>query len=81
MRKCLLSAAFATAFFGLGIAAAPSAMPKSVGPSVESPVQPVACVGYRRNYRSFNHCWRVNGRIHPRNATYCSRICPNYGGK
>jgi hypothetical protein len=81
MRKSLAYAAFAVTFFGLSLSAAPSAMQRPDRPSVESLAQPVVCVGNRRNYRNFNHCWRVNGRLHPRNATYCSRICPSYGGK
>ncbi len=80
MRKSLLCAAFATAFLGVGTAAH-SAMQKSDRPSIASLTQPVLCVGNRRNYRNFNHCWRINGRLHPRNANYCSRICPTYGGK
>jgi hypothetical protein len=46
-------------------------------PSVESPVQSTICVGNRRSYRSFTHCWRVNRKLTPRVASaYCSRICP-----
>jgi hypothetical protein len=75
MHKTLLCAAFSLAFMGLSIAAAPSAMPRTDTPTVENLVQQVICVGNRRTYRSFNHCWRVNGRLHPRNANYCSRIC------
>jgi hypothetical protein len=74
MRKSLLCAAFASAFLGLG-ATAPSAMPKSDRPSIEHLAQPVVCVGNRRNYRNFNQCWAILGRLHPRNANYCSRIC------
>lgn len=75
MREGLLCAALAAALLGGG-GAAPSAMPKFAKPSVESPVQPVVCVGNRRNYRNFNHCWRVNSRRNIRWAqNYCGRIC------
>jgi hypothetical protein len=77
MRKSLLCAAFATAFMGLGMglsAAAPSAMQKPDRPSVENLAQPVVCVGDRRNYANFNHCWAYRGTRH-RRANYCSRIC------
>jgi hypothetical protein len=45
--------------------------------SIERAVEPVVCVGDRRNFRSFNHCWRVTiKRSTPRVASsYCSRIC------
>jgi hypothetical protein len=55
---------------------AQSAMPTLERPSIDKLVQPARCVGNRRAYRSFNHCWRVNGRRDPRSAGYCSRICP-----
>jgi hypothetical protein len=77
MRKSLLCAAFASAFLGLG-GTAPSAMPKSDRPSIENLAQPVVCVGNRRSYRNFNHCWAVNARTQSNNrwvASYCSRIC------
>jgi hypothetical protein len=81
MRKGMLCAAFAAAFLGMGTAAQ-SAMPKLGGPAtVGSLVQSVVCVGNRRNYRNFNHCWRVNARRNPRNANYCSRICPTAGSR
>jgi hypothetical protein len=45
--------------------------------SVEKAIETVACVGDRRNYRNFNHCWSVNiRRATPRAvSSYCSRIC------
>jgi hypothetical protein len=45
-------------------------------PSASSLVEPVVCIGNRRNYRNFNHCWRVNGHkgsVWP--GRYCARIC------
>jgi hypothetical protein len=85
MHKSLVCAAFAVTFFGLSLSAAPSAMQRPDRASIEPLAQPVVCVGDRRNYRDFNHCWRVNARSQPNNrryiVTYCSRICPNYGGK
>lgn len=44
---------------------------------IEKAVEPVVCVGDRRNYRSFNHCWRVNIKRSPPGVAsrYCSRIC------
>jgi hypothetical protein len=74
MRKGLVCAALAAALLGGG-GAAWSAMPGLAKPSVESPVQSVVCVGDRRDYRSFNHCWRINARRGRWAARYCSRIC------
>jgi hypothetical protein len=68
----LLCATLAT----LGSAAAlPLPAPGTL--SIEKAVEPVACVGFRRNYRNFNHCWAVNiKRSTPRFASsYCSKIC------
>jgi hypothetical protein len=72
MRKGLLCAALASAFLVMGTAVQ-SAMPKLDRPVVDKLVEPVVCVGNRRTYRNFNHCWRVNKR---NSAGYCSRICP-----
>jgi len=77
MSKSLLCV-LASMFLALG-AAAQAPVFRTGGPSIESPVQPVVCVGHRRNYSSFGHCWRVNGRLNPRNASYCHRICPARG--
>jgi hypothetical protein len=68
----LLCATLAT----LGSAAAlPLPTPGTL--SIEKAAEPVACVGHRRNYRNFNHCWAVNiKRSTPRFASsYCSKIC------
>jgi hypothetical protein len=56
-------------------AAAPLPAPSTL--SVEKAIETVACVGDRRNYRNFNHCWSVNiRRATPRAvSSYCSRIC------
>jgi hypothetical protein len=72
MRNGLLCAALASAFLGMGTAAQ-SAVLTADRPAIDKLVQPARCVGNRRTYRDFNHCWRVNGR---RSAGYCSRICP-----
>lgn len=75
MRKTLLCAAFAMAFAAIG-GQAQSAMQKTDRPSVATVVEPVVCVGDRRDYRDYRHCWRVNSRkgsVWP--ARYCSRIC------
>jgi hypothetical protein len=77
MRKGLLCVALASAFLGMGTAAQ-SAVLTPDRPSIEKLVQQAVCVGNRRNYRNFDHCWRVNGR---RSANYCSRICPTAGRK
>ena len=74
MRRGILFAALASAFLGMSTTAQ-SAVLKLDRPSIDNLVQPAACVGYRRNYRSFSHCWRVLGRLSARNAAYCSRIC------
>jgi len=79
MHKSLLYV-LASMFLALG-AAAHAPVSKSGRPLVEKPVQSVVCVGNRRNYRSFNHCWRVIGRLNPRNAGHCSRICSSSGSK
>jgi hypothetical protein len=52
-------------------------VPKAGQPSISPAVEAVVCVGDRRNYRNFNHCWRVNSRRVrvSRAANYCSRIC------
>jgi hypothetical protein len=78
MRRGLLCAALASAFLGMGTVAQ-SAMLTPDRPSVETLVQSAVCVGNRRNYRDFNHCWRVNARRNARSARYCSRICPTAG--
>jgi hypothetical protein len=75
MRKiitALLCATLAT----LGAAAALS-MPTTHKPLIAKAAEPVVCVGDRRNYRDFSHCWAVNiKRLTPRVASqYCSRIC------
>jgi hypothetical protein len=80
MRRGLLWAALASAFLTMGTAAQ-SAVLKLDAPSIDKLVQPVVCVGNRRSYRDFNHCWRVLGRLNPRNAGYCSRICPSVGSQ
>jgi hypothetical protein len=75
VRNALLCAALAMAFVAVGSQAS-SAMQRIVGPSVSKLAEPVRCIGDRRNYRNFNHCWRVNshkGNVWP--ARYCSRIC------
>jgi hypothetical protein len=77
MHKTLLCAAFATAFLAVG-GTAQSAMQKANKPSVVSHVEPVVCVGDRRNYRNFDHCMQVLGSVNRyRVASYCSRICAN----
>jgi hypothetical protein len=79
MRKCLLAATIAAACLGTAVglvAPARSAMLPADRPALDALVQPAACVGNRRTYRSFNHCVRVN---RPRSAGYCSRICPRVG--
>jgi hypothetical protein len=70
----MLVAALASAFLGMS-PTAQSAVLNPGRPAIDNLVQPAACEGYRRNYRSFSHCWRVLGRLSPRNAAYCSRIC------
>jgi hypothetical protein len=81
MRMGLVCAGLAVALLGGG-GAAQSAMPKFAKPSVESPVQSVVCKGNRRNYRNFNHCWRVNSKRNPRwAANYCGRICSTSDGE
>ena len=70
----------ASMFLALG-AAAQAPVLKIGRLFVETPVQSVTCEGNRRSYRSFNHCWYVNGRLNPRYANYCSRICSNAPGK
>jgi len=79
MYKTLLCV-LASMFLALG-AAAHAPVWKTGRPLVEKAVQSVDCVGNRRSYRSFNHCWRVHGRLNPRNAAYCSRICSSSGRK
>jgi hypothetical protein len=45
-------------------------------PLIAKTAEPVVCVGNRRNYRDFNHCWAVNARRKPKSAARsCSRIC------
>jgi hypothetical protein len=75
MQKTLL---FALVSMVLALSAAAQApLLKLDRRSFESPVQSVACVGDRRTYRSFTHCWRVNRKLTPRVASaHCSRICP-----
>jgi len=80
MHKSLLCAAVAAGFSGIG-SGAQAAMQKFDRPSIDSPVQSVVCVGNRRNYRNFNHCWAVNGTRGSWNARYCSRICPTAGNR
>ena len=77
MRKSMLCAALAVAFLALGPPVAPSAMQRPDRPAIEPVAQQVVCVGDRRSYRSFNHCWAVNIRRSRPNAVsrYCSRIC------
>lgn len=79
MRKGLLCVALASAFLGMG-SIAQSAMPKLDRPAVDRLVEPVVCVGNRRTYRNFEHCWRVNRRTSG-NINYCSRICPSASSK
>ena len=76
MRRTLLCTALAMALVAFG-GPAQSAMPKIDGPSVSTLVEAVVCVGDRRDYRDFNHCWRVNNRRVRTSAAvrYCSRIC------
>ncbi|MBX9590671.1 MAG: hypothetical protein K2X43_15290 [Hyphomonadaceae bacterium] len=75
MRKTLLCATLAMAVLVID-AQAPSALPKADHPSASPLVERVICVGNRRNYRNFNHCWRVNSRrVGSGNIRYCSRIC------
>jgi hypothetical protein len=40
---------------------------------VSPTLQTIACKGYNRTYRDFNHCIRVNPN--PKDLPYCSRIC------
>jgi len=75
MHKTLLGAAVAAAFLGMG-SAAQSAPQQLYRLAVENPVRSV-CVGNRRNFRSFSHCWRVNAKNSKVAANYCSRICSN----
>ena len=78
MGKNMLCAALAVAFLGMGLSVAPSAMQRPDRPAIDRAVQPVVCVGDRRNYRDFNQCWQVNSRRVPSRryiANYCSRIC------
>ena len=72
----VLGAVLALALAAIG-GPADSAMQKVDGPRVSTLVEPVACVGDRRKYRNFNHCWSVNIRRASAGATsrYCSRIC------
>lgn len=39
-------------------------------------VDPIAarCIGSRRDYRDFNHCWHRRAKTR-RGIAYCSRIC------
>jgi hypothetical protein len=78
MRNILHCAVSVSALLALATPAQ-SSMPMAGRPLVDRLAQPVFCTGNRRSYRSFSHCWAINGRIHPRIASYCSRICPNYG--
>lgn len=52
-------------------------LPKTDTGVLTRAVEPIACVGYRRNYKSFSHCWAVIiKRVRPNWASsYCSRIC------
>jgi|KBSSwiStaDraftv2_1062776.scaffolds.fasta_scaffold27395_4 hypothetical protein len=79
MHKTLLCV-LVSMFLALG-AAAQAPVLKIGRPFVETSVQSVICEGNRRSYRSFNHCWRVNGRRNTRSANYCSRICSNAPSK
>jgi hypothetical protein len=72
MRKVVAALLWAT-LATLGAAAA-LPLPKTHKLLIEKAVEPVGCVGNRRNYRDFNHCWRMRGRRSHR-ANYCSRIC------
>jgi hypothetical protein len=76
MRKIMLGAVLALASAAIG-GPAKSAMLKVDRPAVSTAVEPVACVGDRRTYRDFNHCWSVNIKRSSAGATsrYCSRIC------
>jgi hypothetical protein len=75
MRKSFVCAVLAAALLA-GVEVPSAAMPKLAEPSLESPVQSVVCIGDRRNYRNFDHCWRViSKRIPKLAANYCSRIC------
>ena len=75
MRKTLPATALLVAFLVINVQAA-SAMPKVDPPSVSALVEPVVCVGNRRSYRNFNHCWRANSRwVGSGSIRYCSRIC------
>jgi hypothetical protein len=72
----LFTAVLCATLATLGSAAA-LPLPAPGNPSIEKAVQPVRCVGHRRNYRNFNHCWSYNiKRSTPRFASsYCSKIC------
>jgi hypothetical protein len=76
MHKTMLSAVLALALTAIG-GPARSAMQKADRPWVSTAVVPVVCVGDRRKYRDFNHCWSVNIKRASAGATsrYCSRIC------
>ena len=76
MRSALLCAIVTMGLLAWG-GPAPSAMPRIGQGSVSSLVERVVCVGDRRDYRDFNHCWRVNNRRIRVSAAvkYCSRIC------
>lgn len=73
MSKTLLCAAMAVAFVTLG-GAAHSAVLRIGKPPTLGMVAPVVCVGDRRTYRNFDHCWSVLAR-YPWGARHCSRIC------
>lgn len=69
-KSILLSAGIVVASVcGASALSTTSANPKD---SVTPTVLTIACKGYNRNYRDFNHCMQVNGQA---NLAYCSRIC------
>ena len=70
MRKTIMFAAIAATLAGIS-GPAQSATTRA-DRSIASAEEAVSCRGYRRDYRSFNHCVRVN---RARLAGYCSRIC------
>jgi hypothetical protein len=74
--RILMCAGIAMAFVTIG-GAAQSAMSTLDRPLISKAAEPVACVGDRRSYRNFNHCWEVVSRsARPDVASkYCSKIC------
>jgi hypothetical protein len=73
MSRILLCAATAVAFVTLG-GDVQSAVLRIDKPPTLGLVEPVVCVGDRRTYRNFDHCWRVLAK-YPWGARHCSRIC------